>query len=111
MGGKTQTTKHLHFDVRQRVKIGNQPARDLYVPTYASLIAAYRKAQGLPPGIDENGNLIPDHRSESGVQPNHPEPPQPEPPQPAPPEERPGWQGTRETASSWWDWANSWWKL
>ena len=125
MGGKTQTTKHLHFDVRQRVKIGNQPARDLYVPTYTSLIAAYRKAKGLPPGIDENGNLIPDHRYEIGVQPPQPkppqpeppqpeppqpDPPQPEPPQPEPPEERTWWQWTRETASSWWDWAKSWWK-
>ena len=69
MGGKTQTTTHLHFDVRQRVKVGNQPARNLYVPIYTSLIAAYRKAKGLPIGIDENGNLKPDPLYEVGVKP------------------------------------------
>ncbi len=97
MGGKTQTTKHLHFDVRQRVKIGNGPARDLYVPIYASLIAAYRKAKGLPPGIDEDGNLIPDHRYEIGVQ---PEPTKPEPTKPEPTEAGTNEAGTNEAGTN-----------
>ena len=33
-----------------------------------------------------------------------------EPPQPEASQERTWWRWTLETASSWWDWAKSWWK-
>ena len=89
MSKKIQTTRHLHFDVRQRIKIGTGRVRDVYVPVYASLIAAYRKAKNLNAGVDENGTLIPDHRYEIGVAPPQPKPPQPPTPQPEPPKPEP----------------------
>jgi murein DD-endopeptidase MepM/ murein hydrolase activator NlpD len=67
MNGARQTTRHLHFDILQRITIGDRPAQVVEVPTYTSLIAAYRKAKGLSPSIDANGNLVIDPRYEIGA--------------------------------------------
>ncbi len=91
MDGEIQTTRHLHFDVSQRISIGSDPPLVSYVPVYSSLIAAYREAKGLSRGIDANGNLIPDPAYEIGVAmapdvPATPPPPAPAaPPAPVPP--------------------------
>ena len=85
MNGSRQTTYHLHFDIVQRVAIGNQTARVLFVPGYTSLINAYRKAKGLGSSVDADGNLIIDPRYEIGaVGPIPPTPAKEEPKQPAP---------------------------
>jgi murein DD-endopeptidase MepM/ murein hydrolase activator NlpD len=88
MNGKRDTTMHLHFQVRQQRTI-NGKLVDAYVPTFPSLIAALRKAKGLDPGIDANGDLIVDPRFEIGAVAQAPTPPPapkpaPEPPKPAP---------------------------
>ncbi|MDX2259913.1 MAG: M23 family metallopeptidase [Hyphomicrobiaceae bacterium] len=88
MGGSIQTTRHLHFDVRQRVRTASGATIDAYVPTWASLVVALRKAKGLDPGVDADGNLVPDPAYEIGaVAPPKPTPaPEPAPaPTPAPP--------------------------
>ena len=69
MNGSIQTTRHLHFDVTQRIQIGSGSVQTVYVPVYASLIAAYRLAKGLSAGIDEAGNLISDPDYEIGIPP------------------------------------------
>lgn len=84
MGGKPATSLHLHFNVRQRIKVGTQTLQ-AYVPTYTSLIAALRKAKGLEAGIDANGDLVVDARVELAGTTPQPVPPQPvPPPSPAP---------------------------
>jgi murein DD-endopeptidase MepM/ murein hydrolase activator NlpD len=80
MGGTPSTTIHLHFHARQTLKIG-ATYRTVFVPVFTSLVAALRKSQGLPTGIDTNGNLIKDSEHEIGV----PPPPPPLPPGPQPP--------------------------
>jgi murein DD-endopeptidase MepM/ murein hydrolase activator NlpD len=86
MGGKVATSLHLHLQVRQRVKVGDKTLQ-VYVPTFTSLIAALRKAKGIDPGIDANGNLIVDAGLEIGAPKPPPPPPTPEPtpaPEPTP---------------------------
>ena len=56
MGGTPSTSLHLHFQVRQRIKVGAKTLQ-VYVPTFTSLIAALRRDKGLDPGIDADGNL------------------------------------------------------
>jgi murein DD-endopeptidase MepM/ murein hydrolase activator NlpD len=100
-GDPNGTTLHLHFQVRQTIAVDGRPL-SVYVPPYASLIAAYRKAKGLDPGIGPDGNLIVDPQLEivataaSAQSPTVPASPAPTspapivsgpapPPQPAPP--------------------------
>jgi murein DD-endopeptidase MepM/ murein hydrolase activator NlpD len=83
MSGTRSTTYHLHFNVRQRIQVGNK-VLEVYVPPYASLIAAYRRSKGVDAGIDAAGNLTPDPMLEIGaVAQAPPQPPTPSP-QPAP---------------------------
>ncbi len=134
MGGKRATSTHLHFDVTQKIKIGNRAPRTVYVPLYTSLIAAYRHAKGLDRGIDSDGNLIAQYPLEIGVpappepeptpteptdptpsdptptQPTEPTDPTPSEPTPAEPTEPPPssdrtwWQWGKDTIKSWTDW-------
>lgn len=87
MGGRPATSLHLHFNVRQRIKRGNETL-DVYVPTFTSLIAALRRGKGLDPGLDGDGNLTVDPGLEIAAAPaTEPTPPPPEPkvePAPAP---------------------------
>lgn len=87
MNGTRSTTYHLHFNVRQLIKVGTK-VLDVYVPPFPSLIAAYRQAKGLGPSVDADGNLIVDPRYEIGAVAQEPTPaPQPTPapaPEPAP---------------------------
>ena len=82
MNGKRDTTYHLHFNARQKIKVGTK-VLEVYVPPYPSLIAAYRQAKGLGPSIDTDGNLIVDARYEIGAVAQAPTPPAPTP-EPAP---------------------------
>jgi murein DD-endopeptidase MepM/ murein hydrolase activator NlpD len=83
MNGTRSTTYHLHFNVRQRIQVGSK-VLEVYVPPYASLIAAYRRNKGLDAGIDAAGNLASDPMLEIGAVAQAP--PQPSPPsEPAPP--------------------------
>jgi hypothetical protein len=68
MGGKRGTTLHLHFAVRQNVEV-NGRVQSVYVPVYTSLIAALRRAKGLGPSVDSDGNLIVDANFEIGAEP------------------------------------------
>ena len=82
MEGKPNgTTTHLHFQVRQTIKVDGK-ILSVYVPPYSSLIAAYRKDKGLNAGIGTDGNLIVDAQLEI-------EAPKPPTPSPAPPQENP----------------------
>jgi murein DD-endopeptidase MepM/ murein hydrolase activator NlpD len=84
MNGTRSTTYHLHFNVRQRIQVGSK-VLEVYVPPYASLIAAYRRSKGLDAGVDATGDLAPDPLLEIGaVAQAPPQPPAPTPPQPAP---------------------------
>ncbi len=85
MGGTPSTSLHLHFNVRQRIKVGSETLQ-VYVPTFTSLIAALRRDKGLDPGIDTDGNLIVDPLLEVGATAPSPTPtpPAPTPPAPAP---------------------------
>ena len=78
-GDPNGTTMHLHFQVRQTIRVDGK-ILSVYVPGYTSLIAAYRKAKGLDPGIGADGNLIVDAQREIGA----PQPPAPSPQPPAP---------------------------
>jgi hypothetical protein len=79
-GDPNGTTMHLHFQVRQTIRVDGK-ILSVYVPGYASLIAAYRKAKGLDPGIGPDGNLIVDARFEIGASKAAPTPSsQPSPP-------------------------------
>ena len=40
--GSTPTSIHLHFDMRQTVKIGNK-SKSIFVPPYSSLVDAYKR--------------------------------------------------------------------
>jgi murein DD-endopeptidase MepM/ murein hydrolase activator NlpD len=86
MNGTRSTTYHLHFNVRQRIQVGSK-VLEVYVPPYASLIAAYRKSKGLEAGIDTAGNLAPDPLLEIGAVAQAPAPPasEPQPPPSGPP--------------------------
>jgi len=47
MGG-TSTSIHLHFDIRQTIKVGGK-SKQLFVPPYTSLVDAYKRLlQGRP---------------------------------------------------------------
>jgi len=85
MGGSPSTSLHLHFNVRQRIKVGDETMQ-VYVPTFTSLIAALRRSKGLDAGIDANGDLIVDPKLEvAGAGPMPPPSPAPAPaPQPTP---------------------------
>jgi murein DD-endopeptidase MepM/ murein hydrolase activator NlpD len=90
MGGTPSTSLHLHFQVRQRIKVGDKTLQ-AYVPTFTSLMVALRRNKGLDPGIDAGGNLTVDPALEIAAgttrAPPAPEPPTPvpTPPEPAPP--------------------------
>ena len=87
MNGTRSTTYHLHFNVRQRIQVGNK-VLEVYVPPYASLIAAYRRGKGLDAGIDAAGELLPDPMLEIGAVAQAPPPapaPAPTPSEPTPP--------------------------
>ena len=84
MNGTRSTTYHLHFNVRQRIQVGNK-VLEVYVPPYASLIAAYRRSKGLDAGIDAAGELLPDPTLEIGAVAQAPPPA----PAPAPPPSEP----------------------
>ncbi len=68
MNGGRQTTQHLHFQVKQSISIGGSVQR-VYVPVFSSLVAAYRRAKGLDPGVDDKGNLVADAAYEVGAKP------------------------------------------
>ena len=40
--GSTPTSIHLHFDIRETIKIGNR-SKSVYVPPYSSLVDAYKR--------------------------------------------------------------------
>jgi murein DD-endopeptidase MepM/ murein hydrolase activator NlpD len=65
-GDPNGTTVHLHFQVRQTIRVDGK-ILSVYVPGYTSLIAAYRKTKGLDPGIGPDGNLVVDARFEIGA--------------------------------------------
>ena len=67
MNGGRETTHHLHFQVKQSIRIGTETQR-VYVPVYSSLIAAYRRAKGVDTGMDATGNLLVDPVREIGAQ-------------------------------------------
>ncbi|MBU1668918.1 M23 family metallopeptidase [bacterium] len=47
MGG-TSTSIHLHFDIRQTIKVGGE-SKQIFVPPYSSLVDAYKRLlQGRP---------------------------------------------------------------
>ena len=82
-GDPNGTTMHLHFQVRQTIRVDGK-ILSVYVPGYTSLIAAYRKSKGLDSGIGPDGNLIVDAQLEIGA-PKPPQPvPSPQPPAPGP---------------------------
>lgn len=85
MGGKPSTSLHLHFNVRQRIKVGERTLQ-VYVPTYTSLVAALRRAKGLDTGIDSAGELVVDPKLErlANGEPAPAPPPAPPAPQPGP---------------------------
>jgi murein DD-endopeptidase MepM/ murein hydrolase activator NlpD len=75
MNGGRETTHHLHFQVKQSISIGGSVQR-VYVPVFASLIAAYRKSKGLDAGVDDKGQLQVDATYEIGAKPaDQPKPP------------------------------------
>ena len=46
--GKTKTSIHLHFDMKQTIKLGNR-SKSVFVPPYTSLVDAYKRLlQGNP---------------------------------------------------------------
>jgi hypothetical protein len=66
MNGGRETTHHLHFQVKQSIRIGTATQR-VYVPVFSSLISAYRQSKGLDAGIDAAGNLKLDPLHEIGA--------------------------------------------
>ncbi len=40
--GKTTTSIHLHFDMKQTIKVGNR-SKSVFVPPYTSLVEAYKR--------------------------------------------------------------------
>ena len=59
MNGGRDTTHHLHFQVMQSIRI-NGVTKRVYVPVFASLISAYRKAKGLDGAVGPDGTLLVD---------------------------------------------------
>jgi murein DD-endopeptidase MepM/ murein hydrolase activator NlpD len=46
--GSTRTSIHLHFDIKQTIKVGNR-SKSVFVPPYTSLVDAYKRLiQGNP---------------------------------------------------------------
>lgn len=46
--GSTKTSIHLHFDIRETIKVGNR-SKSVFVPPYSSLVDAYKRLlQGNP---------------------------------------------------------------
>jgi len=46
--GKTKTSIHLHFDMKQTIRVGNR-SKSVYVPPYSSLVNAYKRLlEGRP---------------------------------------------------------------
>lgn len=46
--GSTKTSIHLHFDIKQTIRVGNY-SKSVYIPPYSSLIDAYKRLlQGRP---------------------------------------------------------------
>ena len=82
-GDPNGTTMHLHFQVRQTIRVDGK-ILSVYIPGYTSLIAAYRKSKGLDPGIGPDGNLIVDAQLEIGAPKPPPPLPSPQPPAPGP---------------------------
>jgi hypothetical protein len=97
-GDPNGTTMHLHFQVRQTIRVDGK-IMSVYVPGYTSLIAAYRKAKGLDPGIDPDGNLIVDARFEIGA-PNAAPTPSSQPSPPVADQSAPGGPSSPPTTSS-----------
>lgn len=62
LGGKPNTTVHLHFEIKQNVKIGDK-VLNVFVPPFTSLIEAYRTSKGLE-SANERGMLKGDPRRE-----------------------------------------------
>jgi len=40
--GKTKTSIHLHFDIKQTIRMGNR-SKSIYIPPYTSLVDAYKR--------------------------------------------------------------------
>ena len=57
MNGGRDTTHHLHFQVMQSIRVNGETKR-VYVPVFASLISAYRKAKGLDGAQGADGTLL-----------------------------------------------------
>lgn len=74
MGGKPDTTYHLHFDCSRQIS-----GRSLHVPVYAALVSAYRVAWGLP-ALDDGGELGTDTSAEVNAPLTHPSTEQPDDP-------------------------------
>jgi murein DD-endopeptidase MepM/ murein hydrolase activator NlpD len=53
MGGRPNTSIHLHFDCKQRLKIGTRIV-EVHVPTYSSVILPYAMAWGDKIGVVNN---------------------------------------------------------
>lgn len=53
MGGVPNTTIHLHLDAKQVISTGGG-AQSMYVPPYASLVAAFRRLVGFPDSVEGN---------------------------------------------------------
>jgi murein DD-endopeptidase MepM/ murein hydrolase activator NlpD len=95
-GDPNGTTMHLHFQVRQNIRVDGK-ILSVYVPVYSSLIAAYRKAKGLDPGIGPDGTLIVDPEHEIGA-PKPPLTPTSQAPAPLADQSAPGAQPPAPTA-------------
>lgn len=67
MNGARDTTHHLHMQVMQTIKIGSKAQR-VFVPLYASLISAFRRAKGLDPAVGPDGTLLVDPMREYDAQ-------------------------------------------
>ena len=94
MDGKPITSRHLHFDVRQTIKVGTK-VMSVHVPVYSSLIGAYRRMKGLDDGIDAKGLLAVDPAREIKTAQTDPQPAPAPTPQPVPsPEPTPAPQPT-----------------
>ena len=65
MEGRPNTSIHLHLDAQGNVPDG-VGARTVFLPIYASLVDAYRKAIGLP-SLNEGGKLSVDPQREIGA--------------------------------------------
>jgi murein DD-endopeptidase MepM/ murein hydrolase activator NlpD len=87
MGGRRQTTTHLHFMAKQNLS-HNGRIISTYVPIYTSLIAALREEKGIGASVDANDELIVDANYEIGAV--LPKPPEPDKPAENPEPDAPG---------------------